>query len=165
LTNSTQISNSCRILAITERRQCTNKFNLNKNTANIRCIQGGSMCGTDVEHPRMPPEKSSLSNKLFTLYAKPRKSGEGNIKNAFRLHLSLSHSGLHLAPSLALGLHVEISSDWYKKMYGENSAFCCYSSLTLVAIFVCICLLTKFSFLCDFFIFWLFLLGHFKFRV
>lgn len=49
----------------------------------------------------------------------------------------------------------------------QNSAFCCYSSLTLVAIFVCICLLTstkKNSIFVQFFVFFTrFLLAHFKF--
>lgn len=65
------------------------------------------------------------------------------------LHPSLSHTANHLASSHAVCM-------WRSPPTGTNiwreQRICCYSSVTLVAIFECICLLAKLNFLRDFFL-------------
>lgn len=71
------------------------------------------------------------------------------------LHPSLSHTASHLASSHAVCM-------WRSPPTGTNiwreQRICCYSSVTLVAIFECICLLAKLNFLRDFF-------GYFCLRI
>lgn len=111
--------------------------------------------------PPTPPDKNSLSNKLFTLYAKPRKPGEGKIKNAFRGSTPLCRT----LPTISLPLTRSACGDLHRlaQIYGENSAFAVIHQwpwLQSLSVFVC----SPNWIFCAIF-FWVFLLAHFKFHV